>query len=327
MEFEAVTPMGELVVANEKVNSDLFWAMRGAGPMAVRTSVTVRVRPTPHVTYTAWGFNTTWQPAAHPESFWAVMEFLHQQFPYLIDAGVTGYYYIFPTGTNTVRLITHGANSSVVNSKAILDPVFRHMEAIMGLPTIQANYTEYATWVNFYLAQFGVAPSVANPTPPTMRPPVSGGRVYSDSIIMSLNDTQKQGLGAALANAIPKFNAGQYKGHLVCGPAVWQPKAENPATTSVSPAWRDFCATELLATGNPDGTATMDFLREFLQKSGTYINEVGGGKGFLSFLCSSLLSVSFYIQNEQPILHYHLLISVLAGNPLATKLEKCLLGR
>lgn len=46
LEFKVVTADGNLVVANEVVNQDLFWALRGGGPGAwgVVVEATVKVR-------------------------------------------------------------------------------------------------------------------------------------------------------------------------------------------------------------------------------------------------------------------------------------------
>ncbi|KAK8074893.1 FAD binding domain-containing protein, partial [Apiospora hydei] len=90
LEMEVVTPMGNIVVANECQNQDLFWAMRGGGgsTFGVMTSVTMLTYPSPSMLrvylYIA-------SPEAGKGWFWDMVGYMLSQFPYLDRNGISGY--------------------------------------------------------------------------------------------------------------------------------------------------------------------------------------------------------------------------------------------
>ncbi|KAI1172248.1 FAD-binding domain-containing protein [Nemania sp. FL0916] len=89
LELEVVTPMGDIVTANECQNEDLFWAMRGGGgsTFGVMTSVTLATHPTPKLVA---GIVALIAPANAPwiQDFFG---YIASQMPYLASKEVSGY--------------------------------------------------------------------------------------------------------------------------------------------------------------------------------------------------------------------------------------------
>ncbi|KLJ12109.1 hypothetical protein EMPG_12773 [Blastomyces silverae] len=95
LEFEVVTPKGDLITANEYQNTDLFWALRGGGggTFGVIASVTVRTWPDPPMILGSVNISTS---VDNSEGFWAAVKELHAALPELSDNGAAGYYFIVP---------------------------------------------------------------------------------------------------------------------------------------------------------------------------------------------------------------------------------------
>ncbi|KAI1392118.1 FAD-binding domain-containing protein [Hypoxylon trugodes] len=93
LEVEVVTPSGDIVVANECQNQDLFWATRGGGgsTFGVMTSVTMTTHPSPQVVGLAIGLLASDLNAPY---VWDMVAYLLSQFPYLDSKGVSGYSYL-----------------------------------------------------------------------------------------------------------------------------------------------------------------------------------------------------------------------------------------
>lgn len=90
LEMEVVTPMGDIVVANECQNQDLFWAMRGGGgsTFGVVTEFTLITYPTPPVV----GVDVTLLTADLNASYvWDMAGYILSQYPYLDSKGLSGY--------------------------------------------------------------------------------------------------------------------------------------------------------------------------------------------------------------------------------------------
>ncbi|KAK7985046.1 FAD binding domain-containing protein [Apiospora saccharicola] len=90
LEMEVVSPMGDIVTANECQNQDLFWAMRGGGgsTFGVMTSVTMLIHPSPSMLR---AYLWIASPEAGQGWFWDMLGYLLSRFPYLDHNGVSGY--------------------------------------------------------------------------------------------------------------------------------------------------------------------------------------------------------------------------------------------
>jgi FAD/FMN-containing dehydrogenase len=80
LEFNVVTADGNLRIANDAVNQDLFWALRGGGggTFGIVVEATVHAFPTPKITVINWWINSTSE--TNPGLFDAAA-YLHSQFP------------------------------------------------------------------------------------------------------------------------------------------------------------------------------------------------------------------------------------------------------
>ncbi|TVY92958.1 putative FAD-linked oxidoreductase [Lachnellula willkommii] len=96
-EVEMVTPMGDIVIANECQNTDLFWAVRGGGggTFGVLTRLTVRTLPATPIAVYKFDFQT----AVNSTVYWGVMSYLLSQLPALSTANVSAFLYLYPSIT------------------------------------------------------------------------------------------------------------------------------------------------------------------------------------------------------------------------------------
>ncbi|VUC22524.1 unnamed protein product [Clonostachys rosea] len=89
LQMEVVTPKGDIVVANELQNTDLFWAMRGGGgsTFGVITSVTLKTFPTRRVLSSDMALVIEDLDAPY---LWDVVALFMTELPRFVDAGLCG---------------------------------------------------------------------------------------------------------------------------------------------------------------------------------------------------------------------------------------------
>jgi len=177
LEMELVTPAGDIVIANECQNTDLFWALRGGGgsTFGILSSVTVKTVPSPQMlTYNF--FITT--PPANVDVLLDVFTYMTSQFPYLSSQNLSGYTYIYPDCPSRKRMDNskeplscfYGAftlqdsnNASVVTAR--MAPTIDHIRttwpavAVIAFPLFFPNHEAWSlvyrdiddTGVNQYL--------------------------------------------------------------------------------------------------------------------------------------------------------------------------------
>ncbi|KAH8736178.1 hypothetical protein BGZ61DRAFT_489907 [Ilyonectria robusta] len=102
LSLEIVTPDGRLVTADEKNNSELFWAVRGGGgaTFGVVISFTVRVWPKMTFSGVTWSLATA-DANISKDVFWKGMRTYWAKFPEYNDNNTYGYSVMFPTGNDT----------------------------------------------------------------------------------------------------------------------------------------------------------------------------------------------------------------------------------
>ncbi|PVG02323.1 FAD-binding domain-containing protein [Serendipita vermifera] len=89
VQFEIVTPDGELRTANAYKNKDLFWALRGGGPgFGVLTKVTYKTHPA-ITSFVALSVNVTYPPSAYRELLKSYLVLL----PTLSERNLSGYFW------------------------------------------------------------------------------------------------------------------------------------------------------------------------------------------------------------------------------------------
>lgn len=89
LEFEVVTASGDIVIANAKENSDLYWALSGGGPgtYGVVAAVTVRAYPDAKTSGASLFINTTIVPES---SIYGFVESYYAALPVWTDARLHG---------------------------------------------------------------------------------------------------------------------------------------------------------------------------------------------------------------------------------------------
>lgn len=127
-----ISLQGDLVVANDFKNSDLFWALRGGGggSWGVVASVTIRTFPDPPAAVQSLTIST-----ANYTGFWNFVEEFHARLPSVSDAAGSGYYFLTSAApgnvsTLTIALFFVGHTNETVMAK-VLDPLIEY--AIMTL--------------------------------------------------------------------------------------------------------------------------------------------------------------------------------------------------
>ncbi|CRK28782.1 FAD-linked oxidoreductase ZEB1 like protein [Verticillium longisporum] len=148
LEFEVVTAKGEFVVANEKVNADLYFALRGGGPSTygVVTSVTFRTYPEVQVAGGLLDINAT---LTNDENLiWEGIRIFHKYGNHLVDNGLYTYFEIFPFTFHARPFVAVGKTKAELD--AILKPLLDELTAAgvpftsmtKGYPTLWELYNE-----------------------------------------------------------------------------------------------------------------------------------------------------------------------------------------
>ncbi|QDS72645.1 hypothetical protein FKW77_002478 [Venturia effusa] len=298
VEYKVVTADGELKVANEQSNPDLFWALRGGGggTFGVVTEATVKAFPSPKLTITSWYLNTT--DFNDQKSIYAPAAYFHSLIPDLVEKnGQSGYYYLFPNAIKGVFLVAD-KDAGTDKAKAVWEPVFQKMTAFPGInnKTLVVSYNDIPNYKAFFDAAFGSIEEMADmpgmngmkkreaaplfrrffdeagltkrhgPEEKETTETRPQGIRPMDSRLLSREHLVNPGLAEALEKAMPMMKEGQLRGNVVGGNKV----SMTGNATAVTPAWRKAYV-HLIATGQgaPDASA----LRVLAKDSGAYSNE------------------------------------------------------
>ncbi|KAK4124879.1 FAD-binding domain-containing protein [Parathielavia appendiculata] len=157
LEMEVVTPMGDIVTANECQNQALFWAMRGGGgsTFGIMTSVTIQTVPTPKLESLFLMIVTT--ATSNPRPIFDMVAYVVSQFPSMGDQGLSGYSYYsnhFPAGNTTVGGMLMSCvlqDSSPEEMRKLWDPVLSHINTTWpGLFAVIYQPTSYPSFLGWY---------------------------------------------------------------------------------------------------------------------------------------------------------------------------------
>ncbi|KAI1809726.1 FAD-binding domain-containing protein [Poronia punctata] len=275
LEMEVVTAQGDILVANECQNKDLFWAMRGGGgsTFGVMTSVTLKTHPTPKVVaanlaIASLDLSAPW--------VWDMAGYILSQFPYLDKHGVSGYSvasanYSVPAGDKMINVAGVAGEFILPNSQskeemqAIWDPIIAHVnttwpDAVALVDLIP--YPSFASWLDIY----------------TLKDPVGYdlwvGSHLLDEASLTANST-------AVGEAFKVFGGQAF---LVSGNGTRNAKPRG-GSNSISPSWRQsvihattgLSAPFLDLSGRKEVLAAVNAKTEPLRKlapnMGSYLNE------------------------------------------------------
>lgn len=265
LEAKIVTPDGQLRIANEGNNKDLFWAVRGGGgsTFGVVVEATWKIYPTVPMTGFNWWINSTmtgpnstdYETGRTPMS--AAMEYLLSEIPNLQEKGITAYIYAGPNSTRCYA-IHPGVRSGVANANSVWGPISSKMQSFPGMKPFQSRPYDFTDYKDFFDTTYKpLQNSGAKPSAPHGR-----GIVPYDSRLVSAEHVRSPNVTYALREM-----RGGY-GVMVCSPGS---RFGNGATTSNNPGWRKAAA---LIIGTKTNTTSVDGLRRLAPEMGTYINEV-----------------------------------------------------
>lgn len=223
---------GDLVIANDHQNQDLFWALRGGGggTFGVVVSVSVRTFASVGAVFVEFGFVVH---KGSPSTYWELVKKLHTHLPAVSDAGGCDYYFILPkpqVRNGTEGLLLSGgflfANETRTDKvREVADPLITDLGRIAGARSmfnIRA-VPRVSRWINASLRGDG---------------DVTGGIVLLGSRLVSRDLlTRPDGperVGDALTWINETMGGVGFTGHLVAGGAV----ARSTVDSALNPAWR-----------------------------------------------------------------------------------------
>lgn len=224
---------GDLVIANEYQNSDLFWALRGGGGGTFGVVINVTIRTFDDAPMVITNVNIT--TAAGDPKFWEAMEDYHALLPTLNDAGGAGYYFMLPdlplSANTSVSALTSTLLFPNTTDTAKIDqlyaPLLKTLNATAGVTP------QYRSFLSPSIVSFITNFLIAGDADDTGTIAILGSRLFSRDLLVS-DDGPKRLISA--------FRSLQYQpsqallGHVVAGGAV----AENAhiVDSALSPAWR-----------------------------------------------------------------------------------------
>jgi hypothetical protein len=128
LEFEVVTPQGEIVTANPDSHPDLFWALRGGGgsTFGVITRVTYKAHPRPRFVPCTLTFGPTWTGAdLDYDSYYRALAWYYTLAPSFNDFEIGGYPVASKFGFTGLFV---ASNHSPGEVQAFIDPIATHMK-------------------------------------------------------------------------------------------------------------------------------------------------------------------------------------------------------
>ncbi|TDZ30805.1 FAD-linked oxidoreductase patO [Colletotrichum spinosum] len=152
LSVDIVTPDGRLVTADDKQNSDLFWAVRGGGgaTWGVVVAMTVRVYPKTSFSGLTWTVNTA-ESNTSSAVFWAAMEAYWRRFPDYSARKTYGYSTLFSAGDGAYLWSMRPwlvPGMALADFKAMVAPLLEEWAAL-GF-AVEPDFFEhdnfYATW-------------------------------------------------------------------------------------------------------------------------------------------------------------------------------------
>jgi hypothetical protein len=114
-EIDLVTPMGEIITANECQNRDYFWAMRGGGGSTYGVALAYTIKAYPAVSSVSYRTDV---------SGWNELMVWYRNWPKLAMVGGSGYFNGYPMrGNGRVRVNFKVPNMTEAELEAIVEPI------------------------------------------------------------------------------------------------------------------------------------------------------------------------------------------------------------
>ncbi|OJD15980.1 hypothetical protein AJ78_03812 [Emergomyces pasteurianus Ep9510] len=234
LEFEVITPKGDLITVNECQNRDLFWALRGGGggTFGVVASVTVRTWPDPPMILGSVNITTS---VNNSEGYWSAVKELHTVLPELSKKGASGYYFMIPEsppmpGLGSVSVVSVALMFADQADQAAVERLLQPLvAAVKKLDNVTiATSTIASPNTNEVIKNFLDGDSDE-----------TGGAVAIGSRLISRDFLASSDGPAKLSDALSRLESqkgGVITGHLVAGGQV--AKNSGKVDSALNPAWR-----------------------------------------------------------------------------------------
>jgi hypothetical protein len=155
IEATVVTPNGDLVIANECQNKDLFWAIRGGGggTFGVILSLTVNTYPMPSLSTAT--VSMTARNGTSAKTWWRVIASIHKEMVKLQDIGVMGYYTASgpPYGFQYTMLQFNTTNTTSIDR--LISPLKSHVQK----HNESVDSSSFSSWLPVWYAIQKTTPS------------------------------------------------------------------------------------------------------------------------------------------------------------------------
>lgn len=154
LEFEVVTADGKLVKANKSKNSDLYWALSGAGSGNYGVVVSATVQAHPEAKVSGGSFLIT-APEGHPDMIYQAIDAFHAALPKIVDSGVMIIYF-FSNSFLQIPAIT-AYNKTEAEVKKILQPLAESLTTL-GFK-FEPTFTNFPSYYEHYDHYWGPLPA------------------------------------------------------------------------------------------------------------------------------------------------------------------------
>ncbi|EGP89034.1 unnamed protein product [Zymoseptoria tritici ST99CH_1A5] len=166
LQARVVLANGSLVTASPRESPDLFFAIRGGGPGTYGIVVETTIKAWPIVTAVAQTLYFAPRNSSDLDTFMTALTDLYQAFPYVTQAGWSGYGQWSTAGVlpfpNTTIGYSHTMatfNRSLSASTAAFAPTLEKLQAYNGTSlTVSVAYTELPSYAAYYRAFSGIEP-------------------------------------------------------------------------------------------------------------------------------------------------------------------------
>ncbi|XP_044724134.1 FAD binding domain-containing protein [Hirsutella rhossiliensis] len=232
LEFTVVNAKGDVVIANNHQNQDLFWALRGGGggTFGVVVSVSVRTFPSVAAVFVEFGFAL---PKGSTSAYWELIEKLHARLPVISDAGGCGYYFVMPKTQpqNGTEVLTLSGGFVFLNdtrtdkARKAMNPLAADLRrhALPGSVYNVGVVPQFSEWINTALK--GDADTTGGIL-------LLGSRMVSRDFLARPDGPGR--LRDALKDVHESMGGVGFTGHVVAGGAV----ARSTVDSALNPAWR-----------------------------------------------------------------------------------------
>ncbi|KAN0089987.1 FAD-binding domain containing protein [Hyaloscypha variabilis] len=275
-QVEMVTPMGDIITANECQNTNFFWAVRGGGggTFGVLTKVTIRTIPSPRLA--VYNFNLQTEP--NSTAYWEILAYFLAQYPALSAANVSAFTYLYPNIT-----ITDGG-PRVASFEAVLvltDPTSEtELEDLWAPFWTHVNETYNGQFVNQTTSS--VFPNLYSMFLDYADASTAGVDKVVGSWLLPADTLTDENFKDTLVTFVGESGSRLY---MVSGKGVWDAKPRDGGD-AVNPAWRKALIhavtsqdwtpldeTERATAEHDINEVQTEAFRKLVPESGAYINE------------------------------------------------------